>query len=326
MTRTNGIRWWLTATMIAALAATAGAAEDRLHTVKAGESASAIAKRYYGAYELAGLLLLYNGRTDSVLRIDETLRIPNAETHRVQRGDSWSGIAKRYLGRVSAYPALASLNGRSAQEPLHPGDELLIPVVAVRQLSRGETLGSLAELFYDDPSLAGALASFNSIEDPRRLSVGQRIEIPIMKLRAIDRDLPTEGPAPVLPIDPASDTKHAASRELERQHGSLESQPDETTVPRFAEDLRTASTAYAAGDYAASRKLLETIRPEVDTHGTTAEQRRLHRLLTFVYVAFELPDETCASYRSLSEQSGAEVTWDPDLVSPKIREWASRCN
>jgi LysM repeat protein len=307
----NRISRCVLAMMVGVLSVPTDAAEDRLHQVKAGESASAVAQRYYGAYEFADLLLLYNGRTDSALRIDDTLRIPNVEIHRVDRGDSWSLIAKRYLGKVSAFPALASLNGRSADAPLHPGDELRIPVIAVHRLNRGETLGSLAELFYDDPSLAEVLASFNGIEDPRRMSVGQRIEVPIVGLRI---------------IGPSGETLSQTSRESERALRSAGSDPDESIESRFTAELEVAATAYTAGEYADSRKLLETIRAEVDRDGTTAEQRDLHQLLTFLYVAFELADESCAAYRSLSDRSEGEVVWDPDLVSPKIREWTSRCN
>lgn len=42
----------------------------------------------------------------------------------------------------------------------------------------GDSLTTIAERFYDDPSLDDFLAEANGISDPRRLSVGQEIRIP----------------------------------------------------------------------------------------------------------------------------------------------------
>ncbi len=76
--------------LVLGLAVTAiGVAEagEREHTVAPGESASAIAKKYYGNFDLTPLLLAYNGREGTLLQPGETLRIPYCEVHRVQRGE-----------------------------------------------------------------------------------------------------------------------------------------------------------------------------------------------------------------------------------------------
>jgi len=165
--------------LVAFLWVVAAAAGERVHEVRPGESASSIAKRYYGDYELAPLLLEYNGRTGNLIRVGEKLRVPFCEVHRVGGGDTWSGLADRYLGRASAYRAVAALNGLEPARPLGLGVEIVFPVPLEYRLQRGDTLAGIAEHFYGDVDLGDALRSYNGIEDPRRLSVGQTIEVPL---------------------------------------------------------------------------------------------------------------------------------------------------
>ena len=80
---------------------------ELVHEVRAGESASSIAKQYYGGFELTDLLLHYNGKTGAVLQPGESLRVPFCDTHIVRSGDTWSQIAQRYLGQAAEYDVIA---------------------------------------------------------------------------------------------------------------------------------------------------------------------------------------------------------------------------
>ena len=66
----------LTVSLVLVLGATSAMAGTvRTHRVAAGESASSIAKSYYGDHELSELLLGYNGRSDTVVRVGDSLKI-----------------------------------------------------------------------------------------------------------------------------------------------------------------------------------------------------------------------------------------------------------
>ena len=162
-------------------AANAGTAE-LTHRVRSGESASAIARDYYGDLEAGELLLLYNGKTGPVIHVGDTLKVPYTAAHTIKTGDAWSAIAQKYLGRPSAYPTIARLNGLAAGQPLQVGARILIPAVIPYQLQRGESLSLLADRFYGDHERSGILQQFNGIDDPRRLSPGQALQIPVVSL------------------------------------------------------------------------------------------------------------------------------------------------
>ena len=304
----------------ACLAAPATAVSgQRIHTVRPGESASSIAKRYYGEFELGGLLLKYNGKSGTVIQAGEKLRVPYCELHRVKRGDTWSALAQRYLERASVYPAVAALNGLSPQQPLKVGNRIVFPVVLSHRLERGDTLAVLAERFYGDTELSHVLQSFNRIDDPRRLSVGETLEIPLISLQMRKIGVSKARTVAATPVreKPARGQKKEATRhETESATGS--------PPARFKDELHAASEAFIDGDYDRARGLLEPLGDRVGSGGSDVDKAEYWRLLTFVYVAFDLPGETCAAYRSLAELS-AGIRLDPDLVSPKIRDQLSRC-
>jgi len=269
------------------------------YTVRSGESASSIAKRYYGDFERAELLLLYNGKSGNLIRAGEVLRVPYCELHAIEAGDTWSGLSRRYLGRASAYPVIAALNDLEPSRSLTIGHEITMPVVLDHELARGESLAGLAERFYGDPSWADALIQFNEIDDPRRLPVGAVVRIPLASLQLVAP--PVRDPAPRV------------------------AEPPEEPPARFGIELRRARMAFADGDFESTRAMLQTIDEAVEQKGLDSERAELWRLLAFVHVAYDETDEACASFAKLRARAPARTDLDPDLVSPKIRATLRSC-
>jgi len=289
--------------ILLALAQTAlVSAGEQIHTVSPGESISAIAKRYYGEYELVDLLLTYNQRQSTVIQPGERLRIPYCEVHRIEPGDSWSLLAQRYLGKISVYPAIARLNGLSPDEPLQLGRDVVIPIAVPYRLSPGDTLAGLALQFYEETDRSDVLQVFNDIEDSRRLSVGRLLEIPLTGV-FLREEVTQTAEATAEPAEPAPPVE-----------------PDS----RFDAELLEARKTFDRGEYVAARELLESLRGPVETEGATADRIEFLRLVAFVSIAFDLPEQACVAYGSLVEQS-AVPDLDADFVSPKIRAALAAC-
>jgi LysM repeat protein len=307
-------------------AATLGVAGERTHRVRGGESASSIAQQHYGDAELGPLLLLANGKSGTVIRVGETLRVPYCEIHRVRPGDTWSQVSARYLGKASLYPAVAALNGMEPERPLTLGDEIVMPVVLTHRLERGETLTRLAERFYGDGRAGEVLRTFNRIDDPRRLSMGRTLEIPLVSLRLRDELRVVSSAEPDRAESESKETTppQSGSKEGEPKDSNQETTPTEP-VARYAGELRAAARAFDDGDYEGARERLEALREPVGEQGTAADRAELGRLLAFVYVAFDLPEDACVAYRSAREARTDDPALDDDLVSPKIREVLARC-
>lgn len=307
-------------------------AAELAHRVGAGESASAIAKRYYGDYDLAPLLLAYNGRQGTMLRVGETLRIPDCPEHAVRPGDTWSVLARRYLGRPEAWKSVAFLNGVHPEQPLRVGQTLVFPVVLRHDLRRGESLAILAERYYGDPRRGDLLREFNAIDDPRRLSVGQSVEVPLVAFRQeappathAERKEP-EAPDPVVQDGEPPAATPTSTSTTARAESPETTSPAALSEPRqlFEEPLREAAVALAQGRFDDGRERLAALRGPVSTRGTPGDQAELWKLLLALHVAYDNDEQACLAYRSLATLS-APVEADPDLVSPKVREAIDHC-
>jgi len=294
---------------VSLLAIETAAAAPRMHTVAAGESAASLAKKYYGEAGLGDLLLRYNRKPARVIHPGERLTIPFCEIYRARPGDTWSGLAKSRLGRATTSPALAELNGSDVRQPLRVGARVVIPVVLSHNLARGETLASLADRFYGDPKKASIVQTFSRIGDVKRLAVGTALEIPLVAF--VGRE-----------PDPAS--KGA------KQQVAVAAPPPEPPPPppveqrRFEDVIAAARRTYAVGEYDTTREALETLRELVIREGSVSDRREWGELLAFVYIALDREDDACTAYRSSSPPPGP-ASFDPDLISPRIREVLSSC-
>jgi LysM repeat protein len=317
----------VTLLLVAAASAIPAVGAERWHTVAFGDSVSAIAKEYYGDYELADLLLRFNGRRDPRIRPGDRLRIPYCSVHVVRPGDTGSKLAQRYLGRSSAWAAIAELNDLSPTAPLRVGAALVMPVVLRHGLVRGDTLAVLAERHYGDPSRGGLLQSFNRIDDPRELAVGRTIEIPLITLRLAQPPAPAE---PVAETEPVAKTKAApAGESIAKNVAGEAADPAPTATPAptpawFDRGFAEAERAYTAGDFDLARTRIAALADRIGSIPAHADRARLWRLTAFVYVAFDRDDDACAAFRSLRSVE-SPVEFDPKLVSPKIRETFAAC-
>jgi LysM repeat protein len=277
----------------------------KTHVVRDGESMTAISKRYYGHFDHAGLLMLHNGKTSARLRVGETLEIPVSVVHRVEPGDTWSGICRASLGRVSVYRAVARLNGRDPSAPLQVGESIVIPASVPYRLRRGDSLSALAERHLGSAELADVIAIFNGIEDPRRLSVGQRLELPIVSLRLAK---------PPVAEPPVADPRVAEP----------EPTRDATVERALGQRLDAALTAYRDGRFRSALEMLEALREET-VEASPEHRARLWTQISFAYAAFDRQDDVCDAWRRLSPAEASRAL-DHRLASPKIERMARRCD
>ncbi len=290
-----------------ALSASVVVSGERSHRVRAGDSASSIAKQYYGSFDAADLLLRYNARSDAVIRPGERLRIPYCDTHVVRSGDTWSVLAKRYLGDPDAYPAIAALNGVDPKSALLVGQKLVMPVVLNHPLASGESLSSLSKEFYGTTDLAAVLGEFNDIDDPRRLSVGQTIRVPLMTLKLAPADRPEK-----TANNAAATTRPPAK-------------PPAPPDPRFVEEIGEIREAFDRGEYARARGMLDALAGVIDTSPSGDERREFWVLNAFVHVAFGDNAQACLAYGRAGAKKPTGAL-DPDRVSPKIRRVLENCS
>lgn len=324
------VRHFVTLALLAAACWTGAIGGERSHAVRSGESVSAIAKRYCGDHAASAMLLAYNGRDDAMLHPGETLRVPYPDEHVVRAGDSWSVLTRRYLGRTDAWRIVAELNGMPPESALRVGEKLRFPFVLPYRLGRGESLATVADRFYGDERRGELLREFNRIDDPRRLAVGQRIEVPLLEPRcraAADRDgRSLESPAIVSVPPPGPQPPTTGER------GEVQRPTSETVAPRavqaplrFAASLDSVQALWERGEFDEVRQRLEGLRSKVESTGAPAERIRLWRLLAFVYVAFDRQSDACDAVHAL-HAAGGDTRLDADLVSPKIRAAFDDCS
>lgn len=99
------------------------------YTVVKGDSWWKIAQKTLGNGNKYKELMLFNGITNTSLRVGQKIKIPaKSYTYTVKPGDSWWKIAATEMGSGLKYKELAAYNGKNTTSALHPGDVLKIPV------------------------------------------------------------------------------------------------------------------------------------------------------------------------------------------------------
>ena len=171
----------------------------------------------------------------------------------------------------------------------------------------------LARRFYGESEDSTILQRYNAIDDPRRLSVGETVTIPLVAFRASGEPRPTARP----PAKPAPETAPAPAPAVVS--------PPEPPEPRFTSELRSASLALAGGDFDRASEQVVALRADIVRDGTRDEQAEMWRLWAFLSVARDDEVQVCRAYRELIALQ-TDPAPDPDLVSPKIRDAFARCD
>lgn len=110
------------ATVLGLLLVVSAASADTQHTVRSGQTLTAIARRYHVP---AATIARANGiGRDGRLRIGQVLLIPTGETVTVARGGTLQSVARAHGVPVAD---LARLNGLRTTARLRPGQRLIIP-------------------------------------------------------------------------------------------------------------------------------------------------------------------------------------------------------
>ncbi|MFG3618873.1 LysM peptidoglycan-binding domain-containing protein [Nocardia sp. NPDC047654] len=151
------------------------------HTVVAGDTLSAIAKRFYGQAALFELIAVASGVPDpDSIRVGTVLIIPEVNRkHTVVRGETLSGLAGHFYRPQNShlFPLITAANGIDDPDQIHPGQVLIIPGISYKVVS-GDTLSKLAKRFYGDATLFPLIADANEILDPDVIHVGRELIIP----------------------------------------------------------------------------------------------------------------------------------------------------
>ncbi len=262
------------------------------HTVRSGESLSAITRDFYGDKELFGIIALYNGIPDATtIQPGSIVRLPYSELITVGPGESLSLIAKRVWKNARFYTVLAEVNDITRPEAVPAGTRIRIPVMVPYRLGKGESLSTVARDFYGNPGKFPAIAVASGIDDPARVSVGTGLKVPLVLVKTARATQP-----------PPQKTK-----------------PKRTSQPRTPDKaglvLKQASEAYRQGEYAQARDLLSNSLMSM----SLSDKPAALRLLASCHLAF---GDRERALDALREAHRLEPGYRPQpaMVNPELME------
>lgn len=187
----------LLACLIVTTVAARAEAKERRYRTQSNETASGLAKHFYGAGWKGVYILTKNGLKDDALPSGKRITLPSSWLYTARRGDSFASIAKRYMGKAERYGAMLRFNRLSERRGLEVGQEILLPFHLRHTVSSGESLSQLSRVYYRTNKLSGMLKEYNGLKD-WKLNIGQRLTIPIFDRSTVNIDkqpLPGAGSA-----------------------------------------------------------------------------------------------------------------------------------
>lgn len=241
----------------------------RSHTVKRGESLSAISASFYGTRDNFNYIALYNGISNPAIIVPGyTLKLPYSNRATLRKGESLSLLAKRIWGNSRMFPVLGRLNGITRPESVSAGTSMAVPVLLPYRLGQGDTLSSVARDLMGNPMDYDLIAIASNIKNPESVPIGTLIRVPVILIRVQKPKSaapPRPKPKPKKPLKPVSKPTGKANAELANRIGSAAKlfrrgnyQEAKGTLlriehrlvkPEHAEALRIlASCHYAYGD------------------------------------------------------------------------------
>jgi hypothetical protein len=281
---------------VATLAARPVHARVLKHVVEKGDTVELLAAEYYGDRELAIFIVAANGWTvpPKDLTPGSTIDIPVSYRVIVQPGDTLASIAKAQIDDARRGAYLGALNGLPAGREPDIGTELLIPYDLQYKAQGGDSLSTVAALYYGDSQKADLLAQYNFRAPDGSLAKGDLIDVPITDLE-------------VRPTKMGPTSQSLAEEEAEEDLRARET--------RVAAGLEDARKAFSAGDYIATADQLFTLIGEGPSDDQLSD---IHQLLAFDYVALGVPDLAVRHFTEVLARH-PDLTLDPATVSPKIR-------
>lgn len=277
-------------------AALSAAPRALIRKVKPGETASKLAKRYYGKAFAARILLLANGlnglaKKPPELRVGSTIRMPTAWSYRIRTGDTFARLARDYLGDKRKAGFLAWVNGKDPSRATAVGHVIIVPAVVKVKVPHRMKLSKLAARLLDRKAKSEAvkrlvrrIRKYNGIK-----TIGRRrsLVVPLIRLRVLGWFLPSGLP--------------------DRDPG---------TVRRVLTLLGQADRDLRAGRYVEVAVGLARVTRLSGL--TSALAVRSHHLRCTAYVALARPGLALAAARAvLRLDPGFKL--DPVQISPKVR-------
>jgi len=275
-------------------------AGEMTRKVGSGESLSLICQEVYGDKDLYTLVALYNGKKDPTkISLGETLRLPYSETITLRSGESLSMLAKRAWGVPKMYPVLAWANGVQDAAKIPVGTRLAVPVLVPYILKKGESISSVAGVFYGNPRVYQVIINASRIEDPTRVPAGTVLKIPYVMPRPIVKKAPVRTvrkPAP-----------KPAPKPVVKKTG-----PDRKTKKALSL-LEKAESAFKWGRYGDAW----TIGNDASGNLMGKDKAKALRLMASCQYAFGKPDEALDDLRRAHELDPGFKP-DPAYVNPEM--------
>ncbi|MDJ0804141.1 MAG: tetratricopeptide repeat protein [Desulfobacterales bacterium] len=132
-----------------------------LHTVKAGDTISSVADKYYGDYRKFHIIAKYNEIEDATrLAVGQQIKVP------VIKG----------MPIVAGAHDIRTEGGKPAS--LIEEDVVVVKRYVLHVVKPGDSLSKLAGTYYGDFKRYDVIADFNGLSSPTAISVGQELKIP----------------------------------------------------------------------------------------------------------------------------------------------------
>src|SRR5947207_9910542 len=298
--------------------------------VEKGDTLATIAERWLGSPRRARFLAEWNGlRETEKLEVGSKVLVPFHLVHRVRAPESLASLAKTYYGDAAQGRLLAAYNFRSKGLVLARGELLVIPVPHVQIRTMLVASGGRAGIGRKapparEPGTMPPMAAPEHVDAPLEGATGA--PAPAGAATGIAGPGATHGGAPgalamAAPATAAGMMMTSATGAAATGTPAVGTAATPRTVAaatpagRVGERLSQAERAFYDGSYEEAQAQLARLLAEGSA--TSPQQMAIHRLLGFVYVALDSPDDALREFREVLARDPA-LTLD-ETVSPKIR-------
>jgi LysM repeat protein len=261
--------------------------------------------------------------------------------HTLRSGENLAIVAKQYYGDPAKAILLIEYNGISDPRTINPGRRIVIPEVRLHRVRKGDTLALIAKRYLNDAKKSQGLARLNRIKDPKSLSPGIKIVIPVeilhtakegeslssiakkyyghfdaSELIALYNNVkdPVNLKVGTRLILPIPDLKITSRQSQSRPRP----QPKATATKKDGQEfLEKGTSDYFMGDYIGAVKNLQ--RAVTLGLGAKENMSKAQRFLAYCYVALDQRENAKDSFRQALKVD-PDLQLDPVYVSPKIIE------